>query len=117
MAVAWPAQIQDCLEEQGFGLQKGETALRTDMDVGPQKVRRRFTKGVDTITGTIVVNKDQYVIFDAFFSTSLAGGILAFTFPHPITKVLTNFRFKGPYQLNPAGGGYFNISMVWEKLP
>jgi hypothetical protein len=117
MAQAWPAQLQQCLSEQNFGIQKGSTVLRSDMDIGPQKVRRRFTKGVDTLTGSIYLTAEEYEIFEAFYETTLAGGTLPFEFNHPITGVLTVFRFNSEPTYASLGGGSFTVSFGWEKLP
>lgn len=117
MAQAWPATLQQLLSEANFGLEIGETVLRSDMDVGPQKTRRRFTKGVDQYSASIYITIEQYDILMTFYNTTLNGGSLAFTFNHPITQVPTDFRFKAPPKVSSLGGGNFMASFVWEALP
>ncbi len=116
MAVAWPSTLQDLINEQGFALNKGETVLRSDVDVGPNKVRRRFTRPIDTMSGVINLTSVQYEDFEFFFDTETNGGTLPFEFNHPITGVLTLFRFTGPVNYRSIGGGNFQVSMAWEIL-
>lgn len=117
MEISWPSTLQQLLNESNFGIAKGETVLRTDMDIGPAKTRRRFTKSVDTFTGSIWVTPDEYLIFETFYDTTLNGGSLTFTFPHPITQVPTDFRFKAAPKYSPVGPQLFEVQMEWEKLP
>jgi hypothetical protein len=117
MAQVWPITLQQLLNESGFGITRGETVLRSDMDSGPAKTRRRFTKSVDSYTASIWVDETQYLTFENFYDTTLNGGTLPFTFPHPITQVPTDFRFKSPPKYSPVGGGTWSVSFEWEKLP
>ena len=117
MANQWPAALQEYLEQQEFGLVYGDTTIRSSMDVGPSKVRRRFTKGVDEMTGSITVKNDLYSTWENFFKVTLAGGSLTFEYNHPITGVLTEYRFKGMPSVSNIGGEYFRVSMSWEEMP
>jgi hypothetical protein len=117
MAETWPPTLQDKLNEEAFSFTHGETKLRSDMDVGPAKVRRRYTKSVDPISCTIDVTQGEYSDFDYFYRTTLNGGVNQFTFDHPITGVPTDFRIVGTPQTRSIGGGNFRVSMQWEILP
>lgn len=117
MAQTWPVSLQQILSEANFGLAIGETTLRSDMEVGPQKVRRRFTKGVNLFSASIYLTVSEYTIFYNFFNTTLNGGTLSFTYNHPITQVPTIFRFKSAPKVSSMGGGQFMTSFEWEELP
>lgn len=117
MAQIWPGTLQQLVSEANFGMAIGETVLRTDMEVGPQKTRRRFTKPVNSFTTSIYLTLAQYNTFYTFYNTTLNGGSLAFTFNHPITQVPTDFRFKSPPKVSSIGGGNFIAAMEWEELP
>jgi hypothetical protein len=117
MAQAWPISLQQILNQANFGIEIGDTVLRTDMDVGPKKFRRRFTKGIDVFTASINLDMDEYTTFYTFFNTTLNGGTLPFTYNHPITQVPTDFRFRGPPKISPIGGRTFVVSFEWEALP
>lgn len=117
MAETWPISLQSKLNEDSFGLNPGDTTIRSDMDVGPAKVRRRMTKATDTLTCSIDVTTGEYSTFMLFYDTTLNGGVNRFDFDHPITGVPTEFRFAGPPQIRSIGGGNFRVSMAWEILP
>jgi hypothetical protein len=117
MAQIWPSTLQQLISESNFGYEIADTALRTDMDIGPQKVRRRFTKSVNTMSGSIYVTTTEFTTFYTFYNTTLNGGTLPFEFEHPITKELKEWRFKGPARVQSIGGGNFTIDFTWEELP
>jgi hypothetical protein len=117
MAQAWPSSLQQLLSEANFAYEIADTALRTDMDIGPQKVRRRFTRPVNSLNGSIYLTTDQFGFFYTFYNTTLNGGVLPFEFLHPITKELKNWRFKGPARVSSIGGGNFTVEFTWEELP
>ena len=117
MAQSWPSQLQSVLNRDSFSISIGDTVIRSDMEVGPQKFRRRFTKGVDVFSATIWLSRSEYTILYNFYNTTLNGGTLPFTFPHPITEVATDFRFKAPPKISPVGADTFQASFEWEALP
>lgn len=117
MAQAWPAGLQELLSEANFGIQDQDTVIRSEMDVGYAKVRRRFTKGISTFSGSIYLTTDEYTLFKDFFDTTLNGGAIPFTYNHPITQVPSDFRFKGAPAYSSIGGGNFTVQFVWELLP
>jgi len=117
MAINFPLELQKKLNEQGFSFQIGSTSIRSSVDVGAAKVRRRFTKGVDTQTAVIDIKYDQYLVLYDFFNTSLAGGSLTFLYDDQFTGVEEEYRFIAPPAISPIGGEYFRVSMQWEKMP
>jgi hypothetical protein len=117
MAQPWPAPLQDFFSEQNFQIVMDDATLRSDIDVGPQKVRRRFTKGIDIMSASIYLTTSEYSIFETFFKTTLAGGTLPFEFNHPVTGILTEFRFREKPRIGSLGGGQFTVSFDLEVLP
>lgn len=116
MAVAWPVSLQDKVNEDSFSYEVGETVLRSDMDVGPQKLRRISTRPIDKMTVSINVTVDQWQDFMTFYNTTTNGGTLRFEFNHPITQVLTEFRFASVPRTSSLGGGNFMVVMDWEVM-
>lgn len=101
----------------GFQKSLGKTTVSTDMDVGPAKIRSRFTKSVDTYTCEIFIDFDDIDTFETFYKTTLGNGSLPFTFDDPFTQSQESFRFIGQPVIDPLGGREFVIRMSWEKLP
>lgn len=116
MAV-WPSSLQQLLNEDGFSYGIGPTVIRSDMDIGPAKQRRRFTKPVDTISCTIDLSTSEFTIFYDFYDITVNGGVTAFDFTHPVTAATIQVRFINPPVIASRGGGRYRVSMAWEILP
>lgn len=119
MAQSWPVSLQDRLNAADFSETAGDTTIRSDMEIGLAKVRNRYSDGVDTITCSINIEKDEVVTFKNFYKTTLNGGVTSFEYKDPYTDVLTEFRFvtSSPYQISPVGGNTMRLSMTWERIP
>ena len=117
MPATWPSQLQQKLNEDGFSYNIGPTVVRTEMDIGPAKVRRRFTKSVDTLTAIINLTVSEYSVFTYFYDTTLNGGSTTFNFLHPITGATIEARFVSDPSIRSIGGDKFQASMEWEILP
>jgi len=117
MPQTWPSTLQAKINESGFSRKKGDTLLRTEMEVGIAKVRRRYTKGINELRVSIWVTQSQFNDFETFYDTTLAGGVLSFNFVDPITKATKVYRFKAPPETDYVGGETFAISMTWEEIP
>jgi hypothetical protein len=113
----WPATLQQKVNEGGFRKSFGSTKITSNNDVGPAKVRRRFTKRIDNHNITMNLSRDQYDTFNNFYDTTLNGGVESFTFIDPITDTEQTYRFVGDPAITPIGGNEFLLQMVWEQLP
>lgn len=113
----WPVTLQQLLNVDSFNYQFGNTTVRSDMDVGPAKVRSRYTDGVDQITCSIDMDLDQYDTLKDFFKTALGNGTRTFEFLHPLTQDPIEARFMAPPTMTPIGGRYFKVAMQWEVMP
>ena len=116
MAVPWPSGLQQLVNEQSFTYSFGETVLKSDVDVGPKKYRRRFTRPIDTLSATVNLTVAQFSTFQTFYNTTINGGVTTFELNHPITGVLTIFRFAETPDVRPIGGTTFQLSMKWEVV-
>jgi len=119
MAETWPAALEDKLNVAGFQYQIGPTAIRSENDVGLAKVRRRFTKGVDTLSVSINLTYTEFNDLYNFWDVTLNGGVNRFEFDHPFTGALTEFRMVSPPRIGPRarGGREFLVTMEWEIPP
>ena len=117
MATPWPVSLQEFFSQDNFSYTFGNTVLRSDMDTGPQKTRRRFTRAVNTLRASIFLTSAQFNTFSLFYEVTLAGGSLAFTHEHPLKGGDYDFRFLDDPQLTPLGGDNFLLSFSLEELP
>jgi hypothetical protein len=115
--IYWPSSFQTYLNTDNFSYSKGSTVIRTEMDIGPKKVRRRFTKSIDAISCTFTIPNTLFTDFMTFFDTTLNGGTYQFRYNHPFTGIESSFRFIGEPKLSPMGNTYSRVTMDWEVMP
>ena len=114
----WPATLQQYLNEENFAEKPRSTKVKSENDVGPPKVRNRYTKPYKEVNATITFeDKTHYTTFVNFFETTLANGTKKFYFDHPIEEDQRVYRFKDEYAVTPIGGEAFRVSFVWEQMP
>lgn len=95
MATAvWPLTLPQDPLRQGYEERAAQVGVRTAMDAGPPKVRRRFTAGVKTLRVTMSMTRAEVAIFETFYETVLEGGTLRFEWTHPRTLQTVEFRFN-----------------------
>ncbi len=117
MAQPWPASLPQFFSEDNFQETLDGAVLFSEMEFGPRKARRRYTKGIDEQTVSIQLNKAQYSIFTTFFKTTIAGGSIPVSFFHPITEDPMEFRIKSNPRVSSIGGGNTVISFEIEISP
>lgn len=113
----WPAGLQQKLSTDSFTYAFGDSLVRTDMGVGPAKVRSRFTDAVDLCSATILLDYADFSTLRNFYKTNLNNGALPFTFTDPMLGTTSTFRFISPPSLAPLGGRTFKVTLNWERLP
>jgi hypothetical protein len=109
--------LQQYLESSSFSYSFGDTTISSQNDVGPNKVRRRSTKGIDTFSGSINLTLGQYSILYQFYDVTTNGGVDYFTLPHPITGATIEARFTSPPSIRSIGGGVFSVNLSLEAKP
>lgn len=115
--VAWPASLPQSPLLRGFLETAPDGILRTSMDTGPAKTRRRFTAAVRPFKYPLLLTTDQVETLDVFFEDTLASGALSFTHVHPRTTVASTFRITNKPQYTPVSGSKWTTSLDLELLP
>lgn len=116
----WPTSLP-CMM-LGATENKQDGALRSSMDAGPQKVRRRFSAVSRYVSVSITLDATQRGTLDAFFADTLAQGSLAFDGDDPFGGSTVEMRFLAPPAYTYAGkdGGqarWYYASLSLEILP
>ena len=80
----WPASLPQFVDRphtEGMP----DALLRTPMDAGPAKTRRRFTAGIKPVKAQMDLTAAQAATFETFFDVTLKAGALAFDWVLPRT--------------------------------
>jgi len=74
MTVSWPSTLP-LPTIDGYGIRPGEAILRTEMEAGPARQRRRYTQVPSRITVRWVLRREQFALFEAWYRwTAKEGG-------------------------------------------
>ena len=117
MSVVWPVTLPTAPLVAGFEESPPDLCVRTQMDAGPAKVRKRYTAGVRDFSAAFVLTTAQLAIFDAFYLTTCNGGATPFDFTHPRTKASISVRFAGRPKYASASTTRWHVSVPLEVLP
>jgi len=113
--ITWPAELPPTLLLNSLSMQPQNNVIRTTMDAGPKKARRRYTAGTKTFSGKIILNAAQWEIFERFYHTVLADGVLRFNFTNPFSLEMGEFRFTAGYTA-AALNGLFEVTLPLERM-
>jgi hypothetical protein len=116
MSATWPAGLPQATEIDGYSETQPSLALRSAMETGPAKLRRRASSGPVRIEGTMLLVAAQTETLVAFWRDTLAGGALAFDWTHPRTGLAVQMRFTAPPELRHEadGGGLWRARLALE---
>ena len=113
--IQWPKELPQILRLEGLSGKMRTATVRTEMDAGPKKTRRRYTVSQKDFTGSVIVTEQQRQILESWYQKVLGGGALRFVMTDPQTLEPAEFRFLEDYTENSAEG-LWTISMNLEKL-
>ncbi len=113
----WPATLPQDVLIDGYDETPPNTTLRSQMDQGPDKVRRHFTAGERVFSATVALTRDQVETLDSFYLTDLQGGALRFDWTHPRAQAAVQFRFRSPPRYKPQSQTDWLVQLQLEILP
>jgi len=96
--------------------------LRTQMDAGPAKMRRRFTAAPEIVELAMRMTGEQLVTFREFVDTTIEAGALPFEWKDHRTGDPAEYRLLTEPEVAPLaprdnGLEYWTVSMQVELLP
>jgi hypothetical protein len=108
---SWPTTLPEYVLEGGYSEQLPKNTIETEMDAGPMKTRRRFTKVFRKFQVTMIMDPAQAGVFETFYLTTCGSGSVPFDWLHPRTRANMSFRFtQPPPQYQPFGGNYVRVA-------
>lgn len=92
--------------------------IRSAMDKGPAKLRRRTTANVKPISFMLKLTAAQWDTLLEFYEVDTFSGAISFDFPHPRTEEPLSARFSGdPPQAAEQEGIVYIVNVSLEILP
>lgn len=115
MTISWPVTLP-LPSIGGYSVHPGEAILRTEMEAGPARQRRRYTQVPSRISVRWIFRRDQFALFEAWyrwqakeggewFDINLLGGL---------GLVVHEARFTRPFDAKPRSGVLWDVSSELE---
>lgn len=118
-AYVWPPSLPQ-VPQKGFTETGGALILRTQMDAGLAKQRRR---GLSTsqLNTSFILTSAQVTLLEEFITNTIRG-VARFGFPHPRTNNIVEVRIipqnEGTlYNLTYLAPDYWTLTLQLEVLP
>ena len=102
--IQWPKELPQIMRLEGLSGKLRTAVVRTDMDAGPQKTRRRYTVSQKDFSGSVIVTEAQRKILETWYREILGNGALRFVMTDPQTLEPAEFRFTEDYSEDSADG-------------
>lgn len=91
--------------------------LRSTMDKGPAKLRRRTTANTRPLSFELALTSAELTVLDEFYVTDTFSGVDAFDYTHPRTGLGCSARFAEPPQYSEQEGVLYRVTVQLEILP
>lgn len=106
--------------QKGFTESIGMNIIRSSMDAGPAKMRRR-SNSPNTMKLSFILTTAQVSTLETWIKNDIKG-VARFGFPHPRTQAIIEARIvpgNGPelFELKYLAPGYWETSFTFEVLP
>lgn len=120
--VIWPAGLPQAPQVAKYSQVDQDRTVRTSMDVGPAKVRRRATAAIETCEIELRLTRAQVATLKTFFRDTAQAGAVAFEWKHHETGQQVDYRFVGPPTFTPsaprqAGTEIWSATFQLEAMP
>ena len=115
---SWPGTLPgfDKMLADGYEAVMVDNIIATEMDVGPPKIRRRSSAGVEPISGSMRMTATQLATFKTFYNTTINYGADEFDATHPETGGACTMIFMGQPTRRAAGIDWI-VSFMIGVLP
>lgn len=113
---SWPSSLPQ-KPLRGVSETRESNVIRSPVELGPAKLRRRYTVDIILFSVTLPMTKSEVDTFNAFYETTIDHGSLAFDWIHPRTEVANVFRLRTAPSYTTLGKDNYQISFEMELIP
>lgn len=115
---AWPDTLPQQPDDfSSFAEDFGDGTLRSEMDVGPAKVRKRTTAVVEPVSFTLLLTASQVADLKTFHKTTTNFGADVWTWVDHLTGEPANYRFVKPPSFRMVSQVYRLCTLNLEIVP
>lgn len=111
MTTIWPVTLPQEMILQGLSETAPDRSVRTKMEFGPERIRRRTTTAVREIKGMMVVTEAQRQVLDDFYLTNEA---LPFEWYLPFSGATATFTFSKPPVYTNKSGNLQSVALEFK---
>ena len=115
----WPTLLPDIqypAPEDGYNRQAQNQAIRSAMDAGPPKQRRRFSAGMVPVSLNVEMTAAQVAIFEDFYYNTLQV-VLPFDWIDHFDRTTATYVFVAPPIYAPLAADFWSVSLALEMQP
>jgi len=113
----YPAELPNPLRSS-FGRNQTSNTIRSQMDIGEAKVRKRYTLPIYSESWTLALDTNAVAFFNTWFNITLESGVHRFQFNDSISQTIQDYRIVDMPSFKPYGTcGSYTVSFNVERLP
>ena len=94
-----------------------DNVVRSPMDQGTPKTRRRFTIELTDVDFSQIMTVGEYGIFRDWYKNTLGDGALPFDIRLPSSGQIMAFQFRQRYSINLISDNSYRVSLALLQVP
>lgn len=117
MTASWPATLPAAPTTDGFQIIYPNNVVRSQMDAGPIKQRRRVAWARKQMVAPFMLTSAQMADFEVFYKTTTESGTLIYEWTDPAREVLGEYRIiENPQIETEEFGLWYRVTIVIEHV-
>ena len=117
MTAAWALTLPQAPSADGFRVVYPSVVVRSSMDAGPTKQRRRVAWAKKTMVAPFVMSPTQLTDFEEFYKNTVRAGTDVFEWTDPMRDVLGEYRIIEDPQIEADEYGlWYRVTIVLEHV-
>lgn len=113
---SWPTSLPQYVLQSGYNEEPLESVIRTPVEGGNTKSRRRFTGKFMKFDVRLMMTEAQAVTFEDFYWNTLKAGTLPFEWVHPRTRSAKTMKLLAPPKASSSDGNFTYSLRLEMKL-
>ena len=113
----WPTSLPTHPKLRGYAESAETNVIRTPNELGPAKLRSRYTTSVKLFSMSLVMTAAQFATFETFYESTISYGAESFDWVHPRTRAAATCRIKTVPSYTPQGRNVWVVSFQMEIIP